>query len=210
MQRSILSLAGAIVICAPVIGIADHSRSETSINGPTTVDFADVPAAMAAMAPADEHKALEHFVGRWRGPLQRWAPGAPSGDANPNSGDMTATMWMDGRWLRIEYFEDGSDEPYMHTLIGYDGLREHYVAMTVGDWYTTPGVATGLMVDGVLTFETTWFATTVGEPIEVVDRSVITLDGDILRFALHEAWGGVPPVRSPTISTFRRVGKPND
>jgi hypothetical protein len=121
------ALATGISLVPPIPALAQETTQ------------AEMDAMMEAVAPDDNHRVLEAYVGAWNHAIKFY----PAPDAPPM--DMTATsvaeMTMDGRYLVSQFEGSFLGAPFQgRETIGYDKVKGKYFSL----WYDN--MSTGPMV----------------------------------------------------------------
>lgn len=151
---------------------------------------ADMAAMMEAIAPDENHAALEPLAGSWEHAVTFYpAPGAPGMEMTATS---SAEMTMGGRYLASEL--DGSflDAPFTGSeTMGYDKVKGKYFSTWIDNFSTGPMVLWGDYDPATKTFtlEGTVSEPMSGNPEIPVRNTIQVMDDGSLQY---ENWAAGP------------------
>jgi hypothetical protein len=123
---------------ALALGLTAFASQETKEAASPTPDAK----AMALMAPGEEHKALEVFVGRWA--LEGQWRAEPDAAWEKFTGTIEREWILDERFVREDLDSEWMDQPFKGiSFLGYDNVREEYVMTWLDNASTGIGSFTG-------------------------------------------------------------------
>ena len=136
--------------------VADRARTEEKWgSGQSDAEKQEMMKKMeAAGTPGPAHKALEHFVGNWKGEVKCWHE--PGGSPHVSQGTAKASWILNGRFLQEEFRGEMMGKPFRGlSLIGYDNTKQTFNTVWVSDMQTAMFVSEGRGENGnkVITLE---------------------------------------------------------
>jgi hypothetical protein len=108
--------------------------------------------AEAAGAPGPGHKALEHFVGNWKGEVKCWMD--PNGQPEQSQATAKVSWIMGGRYLQEDFQGQMMGRPFNgRMLIGFNNIKQNYQSVWFDDMNTAMFVSEGKGDSKVITLE---------------------------------------------------------
>jgi hypothetical protein len=145
MKSSVLQL-GVSVLSAFLLGCAPQSSRPNTPDAPTKVAVkaqAPTPEQMEAAfkkmsATTDEHKILSGLAGTWSAEVKMWM--APDAPPQVSKGRSTASMVLDGKFLKEDFTGTFMGKPFKGTgYTGFDTVAHQFASV----WMDS--VSTGIM-----------------------------------------------------------------
>lgn len=177
MKRTIaLCLIFVLALAAPLWAQDEHANQETH------------EAMMKAGSPGEHHGHLAKLAGEWTYTAKSWAQ--PGAEVQEWSGNRTAKMIMDGRYLQEEIDGSFMGMPFAGMgIYAYDNLAEQYVVTWIDNMSTTVLQSTGSYSDSGFVMEGAHIVP--GMPDANPFKNVIRwVDDDTFVFEWHETVPG--------------------
>ena len=171
MNRAKAILIGCVTVGTIVLTATQaYSQDEGAPPQLTPEQAAEMAQWAAIASPAEHHKHLEYFVGKWKTKTKIWmgGPGSP-----PMESDGTSDIkWvLGGRFTMDEHKGTMFGQPYEGIgLTGYDNYRNMYTASWVSNMGTNMLTMTGMRHPKTGVF--TYYGEMDEPAIKVVGRTV--------------------------------------